>query len=268
MQGEDDEFDRSLGFEEAPTHFESAAQIARVTTERWVLDWMFCPACGKRQFSQFPNNSKVADFRCDACREEFELKSTKSRFGRRVVDGAYASMTERLAASNNPNFLLLRYDSMGATRSATDLLVIPKQFFMPDVIERRPPLAPTARRAGWVGCNIVLDRIPQAGRIYLLKDRAAVPEATVRRQWAQTVFLRSTGMEARGWLLEVMKTVEDLALSSFTLDDVYAGEDRLQGLFPNNRNVRPKIRQQLQVLRDHGFLEFVGRGRYRLTTAS
>jgi hypothetical protein len=27
--------------------------------------------------------------------------------------------------------------------------------------------------------------------------------------------------------------------------------------------VRPKIRQQLQVLRDMGFLEFLGGGRYR-----
>jgi type II restriction enzyme len=31
-----------------------------------------------------------------------------------------------------------------------------------------------------------------------------------------------------------------------------------------DNNVRPKIRQQLQVLRDRGWTEFVGRGRYRL----
>ena len=35
-------------------------------------------------------------------------------------------------------------------------------------------------------------------------------------------------------------------------------------LYPANHNVRPKIRQQLQVLRDRGWLEFVGRGRYRV----
>jgi type II restriction enzyme len=50
----------------------------------------------------------------------------------------------------------------------------------------------------------------------------------------------------------------------FSLDDAYAFEDRLQRLYPGNRNVRPKIRQQLQVLRDRGWLEFTGRGRYRL----
>ena len=95
-----------------------------------------------------------------------------------------------------------------------------------------------------------------------------MPEQLVREQWAQTVFLRRAGMEARGWLLEVMRTVEDIGLSSFTLDDVYAGEDRLQRAYPNNRNVRPKIRQQLQVLRDNGFLEFLGRGKYRLSRES
>jgi len=35
-------------------------------------------------------------------------------------------------------------------------------------------------------------------------------------------------------------------------------------LHPNNAHVRDKIRQQLQVLRDLGLLEFLGSGSYRL----
>jgi type II restriction enzyme len=50
----------------------------------------------------------------------------------------------------------------------------------------------------------------------------------------------------------------------FTLDDVYAFEARLAAIYPGNNNIRPKIRQQLQVLRDQGYLAFVGRGRYRV----
>jgi type II restriction enzyme len=38
----------------------------------------------------------------------------------------------------------------------------------------------------------------------------------------------------------------------------------LSRLYPNNKHVKPKIRQQLQVLRDHGYLEFESKGRYRL----
>ena len=35
-------------------------------------------------------------------------------------------------------------------------------------------------------------------------------------------------------------------------------------LHPENNHVKPKIRQQLQVLRDAGVLEFVSRGKYRV----
>ncbi len=49
----------------------------------------------------------------------------------------------------------------------------------------------------------------------------------------------------------------------FSLDDVYAHEATLAALYPDNRNVRPKIRQQLQVVRDWGWLAFNGRGTRR-----
>ena len=61
-----------------------------------------------------------------------------------------------------------------------------------------------------------------------------------------------------------MRCVEGLGRAAFTLDEVYACEAELSALYPANRNVRPKIRQQLQVLRDQGYIAFLGRGRYRL----
>ena len=50
----------------------------------------------------------------------------------------------------------------------------------------------------------------------------------------------------------------------FTTTDVYAFERELEKLHPDNRHVRDKIRQQLQVLRDMGFLRHVGPGLWRL----
>lgn len=58
--------------------------------------------------------------------------------------------------------------------------------------------------------------------------------------------------------------MERIGRAEFTIDDVYGFERHLSRLYPENRNVRPKIRQQLQVLRDGGRLVFEGRGRYRL----
>jgi type II restriction enzyme len=40
-------------------------------------------------------------------------------------------------------------------------------------------------------------------------------------------------------------------------------EEHLSHLHPDNRHVRDKIRQQLQVLRNRGLIEFVKPGVYR-----
>ncbi|MFX8891431.1 DpnI domain-containing protein, partial [Acinetobacter baumannii] len=84
----------------------------------------------------------------------YELKSQKGKFGAKVSDGAYKTKCERLAASNNPNLLLMNYDR--ASLTVVNLFIVPKHFFVPDIIEQRKPLATTARRAGWIGSNILL----------------------------------------------------------------------------------------------------------------
>jgi type II restriction enzyme len=171
-------------------------------------------------------------------------------------------MSARLAESNNPNLFLLNYDA--ARLEVVNLFVVPKHFFVQDLIEERPPLAPTARRAGWIGCNIRLDRVPPSGKIFIVRDRRIKDREAVLAQWRRTLFLREESVDARGWLIEVMRCVEAIGRREFALDAVYAFEARLSGLYPNNRHVRQKIRQQLQVLRDRGYLDFVQRGSYRL----
>ena len=44
---------------------------------------------------------------------------------------------------------------------------------------------------------------------------------------------------------------------------MYAFASNLQLKHPENKHVKDKIRQQLQVLRDKGMIEFVSRGHYR-----
>jgi len=251
-----------LGFEETQSPYASPSQSARAWTERWVRDWMFCPNCGATNVGQYENNRPVADLFCPSCSEEYELKSQKNKFGVKILDGAARTMRERLAASNNPNFLLLNYDIKKL--AVTNLFVVPKHFFVPKMIEERKPLAATARRAGWIGCNILLGQIPAAGKIFIVKDGEPASKDAVLEQWRRTLFLREQSVEARGWLVEVMKCVELIGRPEFDLDDVYAFEARLSGLYPNNRHVKQKIRQQLQVLRDRRFIDFVGRGSYRL----
>lgn len=171
-------------------------------------------------------------------------------------------MCERLESKTNPNLLLMNYHA--AARTVTDLFVVPKHLFVRDLIEPRKPLAPTARRAGWVGCNIRLDQVPTAGKVWFVRDGAARPREAVLEDWQEMLFLRRASLEARGWLIAVLHCVEAIGRAEFTLADVYAFEPRLAALYPGNRSVRPKIRQQLQVLRDAGVVIFDGGGRYRV----
>jgi hypothetical protein len=252
---------KNLGFAEDQTPYTSASQNARAWTEDWFRNQAFCPSCGNSQMTQFEANRPVADFICRTCDEEYELKSQKSKFGRKVVDGAYHTMCERLAANNNPNLFLLNYDL--DQRSVSNLFVVPRHFFVREIIEERNPLSATARRAGWVGCNILLSQIPSAGKIHVVRDGILQPKGVVLSQWQSTLFMRNENATARGWLIEIMKCVEDIGKEEFLLSDVYSCEARLQKLFPHNHHVRHKIRQQLQVLRDRGLVDFLGHGRYR-----
>lgn len=251
-----------LGFAESQSSYTSGSQSARAWTEAWVSAWAYCPHCGNAKISAFPNNSPLADFFCTSCSEEFELKSQRTKFGAKVLDGEFNTKCERLAASNNPNLMLMNYDLKSL--AVVNLFIVPKHFFVREIIEQRKPLAATARRAGWVGSKILLDRVPESGKIYIVRNSLIRAKELVLADWQKTLFLRDESPETRGWLLDVMKCVDTLGKREFTLDEVYAFERHLSDLYPGNQNVKPKIRQQLQFLRDRGFIEFVSRGNYRL----
>jgi type II restriction enzyme len=136
---------------------------------------------------------------------------------------------------------------------------------VPEIIEKRKPLAETARRAGWIGCNILLNSVPESGKVYFVRNGLVAPQEEVLSKWQKTLFLREEKeISAKGWLLDVMRCVEKIGKPDFTLEDVYRFERELSLLHPENNHVKDKIRQQLQVLRDKNYLEFVSRGKYHL----
>ena len=242
--------------------YHSVSQKIRVMAEDWVNREIFCPACG-RDIKHYENNRPVADFFCLDCGEEFELKSKKDYIGNKIVDGAYRTMIERLQSNNNPNFLLLNYNLRRF--EVINFFVIPKHFFVPQIIEKRKPLSQTARRAGWVGCNIALQSIPQTGKIYYIKDGQIEPKGRVLTDWKKTLFLREEkDIKSKGWILDVMNCIEQLAKKEFTLDEVYNFEAVFVTKHPSNKHIKDKIRQQLQLLRDKGYLEFARKGQYKV----
>jgi type II restriction enzyme len=240
--------------------YTSNSQIARVLTEHWVKDNSYCPCCGEIPLNEFENNRPVADFYCKNCSEEFELKSKNGKLSNTIADGAYATMIERINSNNNPNFFLLTYTKEW---SVNDFLIIPKQFFTSEIIIKRTALSETAKRAGWVGCNIDISKVADAGKVFLIKNTEVINQNIVTETFNKTLFLRNQKKDAKGWILDTLTCVDAIKKERFSLDEIYQFEEKLRLKYPQNNFIKDKLRQQLQLLRDKGIIEFVGRGQYR-----
>jgi type II restriction enzyme len=264
--------------------YHSGSQRARVVTEAWGESNLYCPNCSSPKLSRLRNNTKASDYSCPACGFWYQLKGQQSRIGERINDGAYAAMMEAIRRDETPNFYFMQYEL--ATWRVKNLLLVPSFAFPPSAIIKRKPLAPTARRAGWIGCNIALNRVPVEARISVVTESRALPDSEVRAQFRRVKPLSEISVAQRGWTLDVLNAIRRLVSEGraprdpnfsgqsgtritrpsgeFTTADAYAFERELEQLHPDNRHVRDKIRQQLQVLRDLGLLLHVERGVWRL----
>lgn len=241
--------------------YKSASQRARVLTEGWAIRNMYCPVCVSDRLMGTENNTEVIDFRCKKCRSGYQLKATSKPIGRKIVDAGYDAMMRAIKEDRLPHFFFLSYDNIRAR--VNDLMVVPSFCLSASAIEARKPLGPKARRAGWVGCNIILDSVPVDGRIVVVRQGNVVGKETVRKSFRDVESLRELSVKSRGWMLDVLTLLRKLERKEFTIGEVYSFERELSKLHPENRHVQAKIRQQLQVLRDMGYLEFVKRGHYR-----
>ena len=69
--------------------YHSPQQQARVITEAWAAENMYCVMCGEPHLVHLQNNKPVADLLCPSCKNVFELKSHNGRFGSVIADGSY-----------------------------------------------------------------------------------------------------------------------------------------------------------------------------------
>jgi type II restriction enzyme len=116
-----------------------------------------------------------------------------------------------------------------------------------------------------------------------------VPPEEVRAQFQRVKPLKDIAIQERGWALDVLNLVRRLVdrssrgneahtgktgtsqgsltsspTTEFTNADIYAHARELESLHPDNRHIRDKIRQQLQVLRDAKLLVHLEPGVWRL----
>jgi len=241
--------------------YKARTQVARILSEDWCARELYCPACDSDRLSASRPNTPAVDFTCPKCEQAFQLKSLRSWKLRKIVDAGYDSMLRAIRGDKAPNLLVLQYSTDWLVNNLT---LIPKFFFSESVIEKRNPLSAQARRAGWVGCNIVLGQIPADGKIPMISKGLIIPVKSVREQFSQVQALGQVPPSRRGWTTDVLTLIRRLSKEHFSLSELYESEPELQSMHPNNRNIRPKIRQQLQLLRDLGFISFTGNGAYSL----
>jgi len=243
------------------SRFKSSSQRARVLTELWGASNLYCANCSTERLTQARPNTEAIDYSCEGCSATFQLKSQRSPLRGRVVDAGYEAMCRAVRANRTPNLFVLRYDSI--SWSVLDVLLVPAFAFSLSAVEKRKPLSETARRAGWVGCNILLDSIPVDARIPIITSKMVEDKMFVRAQYQKLAPLKRIEPNLRGWLLDVMQAARSLRKPEFTIEEIYKSEAHLAQLHPDNMHIKAKVRQQLQKLRDVGLLRFVGDGVYR-----
>jgi type II restriction enzyme len=247
--------------------YKSRSQIARRVTEYWATENLYCIACTADRLSPTATNTAVVDYLCLRCGGRYQLKSKNSPFGSVVTNSAYSKKMQAIERGDVPHYAFLQYSLDSWT--VHDLFVVPGYLISPGVIQERSPLKKTARRAGWIGSNVLLGRLPEGGRVSVVANGQVRNPRTVRAEWNRYRFLERDA--AGGWGGDILAYVHELrppgTAPEFTLREFYDRfTKRLASQHPSNKNVEAKIRQQLQFLRDGGTLEFLGRGRYRLRT--
>jgi type II restriction enzyme len=240
--------------------YTSNTQKIRIMSESWVSKNLYCACCLSENLASFNNNNPIGDFFCIKCSEEFELKSKSGIFGAKIVDGAYSKMIERISSANNPNFLFLSY---GQDYKIRDLFLTPKHFFIPEIIEKKNPLSQNARRSGWIGCFINLSSLPNLGKIPIIHNSEIIDKRLVHNKWKEALKINKEANTSKKWIFDVISLIENLNNDNFSLNDIYEHDNSLSLKYPDNNNIRPKIRQQLQKLRDLGYINFLGNGQYQ-----
>lgn len=243
--------------------YSSNSQRSRRITEGWAAKNLYCAACASPRLTAHANNRAVEDFHCPTCARQVQLKAKGGAVGRVVSNSAYAKKMAAIEENRAPDYCFMGYDREAWL--VQDLIWVPGHFITKSVVAKRKELNASAQRAGWIGSNILLHLVPPHGKIPLVVDGVIRPSVEVREQFQATAFMQRLPAAERGWIGDVLACIGALAGSgeSFTNGDIYAMDDYLARLHPANRNVRPKIRQQLQVLVKQGVIERESPGRYR-----
>lgn len=159
------------------SRFVSQAQAARLALETWASFNLYCLNCDRNDLEQLPDNTPVADFECFACESRYQLKGKNGRLGKQIPGAAYRPTVEAIRAGTLPDHVLVEFDTRFGTVVFVD--AFPGRLITEERVLPRKPLSSTARRAGWQGCNIIVEGL---GRVRIVEP-AGLDRSHVRGKW-------------------------------------------------------------------------------------
>ncbi len=165
-------------FDPSPAlQYASRARAAGMTVETWVEHNLYCLNCTADELGRLPTNTQVADLACYVCSARYQVKGKNGRFGRKITGAAYEPLVRAIRSGLGPNYLLVEYDP----RFSIVVFVsgVPGRLITQERVVPRKPLPLTARRAGWRGCTIDVDCLPQVRIV----QPAGIDRGVVRSNW-------------------------------------------------------------------------------------
>src|SRR5262249_55529850 len=149
-------------------------------------------------------NTPAVDFVCPLCNQLFQLKSSRKWNTNEIPDAGYEAMIRAIRTDRAPNLLVMHYSISWVV---TNLLLVPRMFFTESIIKKRNPLSPHARRAGWVGCNILLRSLPDDGKIDVVSYGQVIDLEHVRGEFSRIRRLSELPPSMRGWTVDVLRII-------------------------------------------------------------
>ncbi len=136
-----------LGFEESQLPYTSGSQSARLGRRLGSGFGPIARTAAMRRYRSFQTIARLPTSSAHLAGRNSNSRARRASSATKVADGAFKTKCERLAASNNPNLLLMNYDLKSL--AVVNLFIVPKHFFVRDIIEERnPSRRQRAARAG------------------------------------------------------------------------------------------------------------------------
>jgi hypothetical protein len=157
--------------------FISPAQAARVALETRASFNRYCLNCESDALDRLPDNTPIADFKCYICDRTYQLKGKNGRFGVRITGAAYRPTIEAIRSCKMPEHIFVEFDARFGTVVFVD--AVPGRLITEERVVPRKPLSPKARRAGWQGCNIIVEGLQSVRMV----APAGLDRGSVRSEW-------------------------------------------------------------------------------------